>query len=138
MALLSISSTRTILFSIAAYFAICGLTAIFMPVSWLWVSGLPTEVSNELDVTFGVAGAYLLALACGAFIAGANPPSNGGLILTLMIANIFDFVVTLGAVMNRQLPQLNGIAFLVVTVILVTLLTLAWRAARGNSTHLTI
>jgi hypothetical protein len=133
MALLSIPSTRTILLSVACYFAACGLSAIFMPVSWLWVSGLPTEISNELGLTFGVVGAYLLALACGSLIAAANPPGNSGLILTLMIANVFDFLVTLKAVMNHQLPKWNGIGFLIVTVILSTLLTLAWRAASKDA-----
>jgi hypothetical protein len=133
MALLSIPSTRTILLSVAAYFAACGLSAIFMPVSWLWVSGLPTEISNELGLTFGVVGAYLLALACGSLIAAANPAGNGGLILTLMIANVFDFLVTLRAVMNHQLPKWHGIGFLIVTVILSTLLTLAWRAASKDA-----
>jgi hypothetical protein len=129
MALISIPSTRTILLTVAAYFAACSLSALFMPVSWLWVSGLPTELSNELRLTFGVIGAYLLALACGSLIAASNPAGNSGLILTLLIANVFDFVATLRAVMNHQLPKWNGIGFLVVIVILSTLLTLAWRSA---------
>jgi hypothetical protein len=135
MALLSISSARTILLSTSAYLAVCGLSAVFMPVSWLWVSGLPTEVSNELGLTFGVIGAYLLALACGSVIAAAAPDRNPGLILTLVIAHVFDFFATLRAVINHHLPKWNGIGFLVVTVVISTLLTLTWRAAKRESGH---
>jgi hypothetical protein len=130
MSLLTIRSAQKILLGTALYFFTCGISAIWLPVSWLWCAGLSTEVSNELHLTFGVIGAYMLALGCGSLIARSSPSSNTGLILTLVIANLFDFAVTLRAVLNKSLPLWHGIAFLIATVVLVTLLTLAWQASK--------
>jgi hypothetical protein len=128
MSLVTTSGARSILRFCVAYFAICGVSAVWFPVSWLWFSGLPTTISNELTLTFGVIGAYMLALAAGAFIASRDPIRHSGLTVTLAIANIFDFFVTLRAVLYGGLPALHGTAFLVVAVLWSTLLLLAWRA----------
>lgn len=129
MALLQTSSARSILIACSVYFAACGLSATFFPSSWLWVSGLPTTLTNELQLTFGVIGAYLLALAFGAYLASRKPDLHKGVILTLIVGNILDFAVTLRAVVSGLLPILNGTVFLVVTVVWATLLVLA-RAAK--------
>jgi hypothetical protein len=128
MSLVNASGAQSILRACAAYFVACGVSAIWFPVSWLWVSGLPTSVSNELGVAFGVIGAYMLALGAGAYIASKDPVRNSAVTLTLVIANAFDFLVTLKAVLQGGLPALNGSAFLVITVLWTTLLFLAWRA----------
>jgi hypothetical protein len=132
MALLTTSSARSIVLASAAYFLICGLSAIFLPVSWLWISGLPTQVTNELQLTFGVIGAYMLALAVGSLLCWLNLRGNSGLLLTLAAANALDFLVTLKAVVNHSLPLWNGVAFMVVAIVWATLLTLAWRASRHS------
>lgn len=107
---------HTILWSAAAYFAACGLSAILYPTSWLFVSGLPTTLSNELQLAFGVVGAYLLAMAFGGVIAALAPGRHAGVIATLVVANVLDFVVTLKAVVAHQLPMINGGLFLAVTI----------------------
>lgn len=128
MSLLSISSASSILVACSLYFFICGLSALFLPASWLWASGLPVAVSTELRLAFGVVGAYLSALGVGAYIASRRPAQHRGVTVTLLIGNIFDFAVTLRAVVQGGLPVLNGTAFLVVTVVWTTLLLLALRA----------
>lgn len=119
-------SARTILLATALYFAVCGVSAVVAPSLWLWASGLPTSVSTELGLTFGVIGAYLCALAVGAVIASVDPRRHGGLIITLIVANIFDFGVTLRAVIAGTLPALNGALFVAVTIVWSTLLSIAW------------
>lgn len=128
MSLVNLSGARAVLRFCSAYFLVCGVSAIWFPASWLWSSGLPTGLSNELTLAFGVIGAYMLAMAAGAYVASTNPAQHSGLILTLAIANALDFLVTLRAVLLGGLPALNGTAFLVVAVVWATLLCLAWRA----------
>ena len=99
---------RTVLWAAVVYFAACGLSAIAYPVSWLFVSGLPTAITSELELAFGTLGAYLLALACGAGIAAFQPHKHPEVIFILLLGNFFDFCVTLKAVVAQQLPILNG------------------------------
>lgn len=127
MSLVTRAGARSILSVFSAYLALCGLSAIVLPSSWLWVSGLSTTVSNELGLTFGVIGAYMLALSAGAFLASFDPIRHSGITLTLVIAQVCDFLVTLRAVFQGSLPALNGTGFLIVTVLWMTLLFLAWR-----------
>ena len=109
--------TRTVLWAAVAYFGACGVSAITYPVSWLFVSGLPTTaLSPELQLAFGALGAYLLALSFGAGIAAFHPVKHPGLIFTLMLGNLFDFCVTLKAVVAQQLPILNGGLFLAIAM----------------------
>jgi hypothetical protein len=123
---------QKVLWAAAAYFAACGGTAIAYPTIWLFVSGLPTTLSTELGLAFGVAGVYLLAFAFGSLVAALRPTNHTGVILTLVVGNVLDFFVTLKAVIARQLPILNGSAFIAVTVIWATLLAVAYvRAKRG-------
>jgi hypothetical protein len=126
-------TARTILLSTALYFAICGLSAILAPSLWLWASGLPTPISNELGLAFGVVGAYLSAFSVGALIASLEPRSHSGLILTLIAGNVFDFIVTLRAVVAGSLPTVNGAIFVAVTIIWSTLLTIAWFESRRRA-----
>lgn len=130
MPLTSPQGARSILLAAGVYFAMCGLSALFLPVSWLWASGLPTELSPVTRVAFGVIGAYLSALAIGAMIAARNPHANLGLILTLTIANLLDFIVTLQGIIRGQLPALNGGLFLAVAMIWTTLLGMVWLESR--------
>jgi len=130
MALTDTQSTKTVLWCAAVYFFACGLSATFVPQTWLWASGLPTSVSNELALAFGVVGAYLSALGAGAVLAARAPEKSGTLILTLLIGNIFDFGVTLRAVLAGALPTANGVLFLVVTIVWSTLLSIAWIGSR--------
>jgi hypothetical protein len=132
MSLVNASGAQSILRACVVYFAICGASAIWLPASWLWVSGLPTSVSNELGVAFGVIGAYMLALAAGAYIASKDPVRHSAVTLTLVIANACDFLVTLKAVLQGGIPALNGSAFLVVAVLWTTLLFLAWGARQAE------
>lgn len=118
--------TRNVLWAAAAYFGACGASAIFYPASWLFVSGLPTAVSTELGLAFGVVGAYLLALAFGAGISALAPRKHAGLILTLVVGNVLDFCVTLKAVVAQQLPILNGGLFIAVTIAWAVLLGVAY------------
>jgi len=113
----------------------CGLSALFFPISWLWASGLPTTLSPVLTVLFEVLGAYLCALAVGSLIALKNPRDSSGLVLTLMIANVFDFVTTLGALIRADLPPLNGGLFLAVAVVWTTLLSLVWLETRASASQ---
>jgi hypothetical protein len=128
-------NARVILLATALYFTVCGLSAILAPWLWLWASGLPTAISNELGLVFGVIGAYLLAFAVGATIASMHPRLHGGLILTLIAANVFDFVVTLRAVVAGLLPTLNGAIFIAATIVWATLLTIAWVDSRHSSAN---
>jgi hypothetical protein len=123
-------TARIILLATAVYFSVCGLSAILAPWLWLWASGLPTSISNELGLAFGVVGAYLLALAVGASIASIHPRLHGGVILTLIVANVFDFIVTLRAVVAGLLPTVNGAIFIAATIVWATLLTIAWVDSR--------
>lgn len=132
MPIISAHGSRTVLLAASVYFAVCGLSALCIPISWLWASGLPTEISPVTRVTFGVIGAYLCALAVGAMIARSNPRTNRGLTLTLAIANLFDFVVTLQAIISGQLPALNGGLFVAIAMVWATLLTLVWQASRRD------
>jgi hypothetical protein len=92
------------------------------------VSGLPTNLTNELSLAFGVAGAFITALAIAAWIAARSPSQNRGIILTLAIANVCDFLATLRATVSSALPWPQGTLFLVVTVVWATLLFMAWRS----------
>lgn len=130
MSLTDRQSARSVLWASAIYFFACALSAIFLPSSWLWASGLPTAVSNELALAFAVFGAYLMALGVGAIIASIAPEKNSGLILTLLLCNAFDFVSTLSAVIRGALPPINGAILVAVTLIWSTLLFLAWLSAR--------
>ena len=118
--------TRNILWSATAYFAACGLSAILYPTSWLFLSGLPLTISNELSLVFGTLGAFLLAIAFGAGLSALAPAKHPGLILTLVVANILDFSVTLKAVVAQQLPILNGGLFIAITVAWAVLLGIAY------------
>ena len=126
-------SARTILLATALYFAVCGISASAAPSMWLWASGLATSVSTELQLAFGVIGAYLCALAVGAAIASIDPHKHGGLIITLIVGNIFDFGVTLRAVISGALPAINGALFVAVTIVWSTLLTIAWWMGHRSS-----
>lgn len=108
--------TTTVLWITAFYYLACGLSAIFYPVSWLFLSGLPTTVSNELGLAFGVAGVYLLTMAFAATLAALNPREHRSVILILVAGNALDFAVTLKAVVAQSLPFINGALFIVVTV----------------------
>lgn len=118
--------TRNVLWATAAYFTACGASAVFYPASWLFFSGLPTAVSTELGLAFGVVGAYLLALAFGAALSALAPQKHAGLILTLVVGNVLDFCVTLKAVVAQQLPILNGGLFIAVTIAWAVLLSVAY------------
>jgi hypothetical protein len=98
----------------------------------LWASGLSTTLSPVLTVIFQVLGVYLCALAIGSLIASKSPRANSGLILTLAVANAFDFMATLGALIRGDLPALNGGLFLAVAMVWTTLLALAWLEAQEN------
>ena len=128
MSVLSISSARSILVACSLYFALCGISATFFPVSWLWFSGLDTTISNELKLTFGVIGAYLTALAFGAYLASRDPVRNWAVTALLLAGNILDFLVTMRSVIDGLLPAINGCLFLGVTVVWSTLIALALRA----------
>lgn len=107
----------TILWLLAIYFLACGASAIFYPSLWLLSAGLPTAMTPELELVFGVAGVYLLALAYGAWRAAKSPCTEQGVISVLLAANIIDCIVTLRAVISGSLPTLNGVLFVVVTIV---------------------
>lgn len=118
---------RVVLWSSAVYFASCGLSAIFYPVSWLLVAGLPTAaLSSELQVAFGTLGAFLLSLAFGAGLAAIHPLRHPGVIFILLVGNALDFSVTLKAVVAQQLPILNGGLFLAVAMTWAVLLSVTY------------
>lgn len=114
----------TILWSVTVYFWACGLSAIFYPVSWLAVAGLPTVMTNELALAFAVAGTFMLSMGMAGVIAAINPHKQLGLIVVLMTANLIDFLVTLRAVVLGQLPMLRGALFLAVAMAWAVLLAL--------------
>jgi hypothetical protein len=118
--------TTKILWASTIYFLLCGASALLYPKIWLLLSGLPSTVSTELNLAFGVAAAYLLAMACGSAISALAPSKNSGLILTLSIANLLDFSITLKAVAAQQLPILNGGLFLVIAATWATLIGVAY------------
>lgn len=74
-------------------------------------------MTPELELVFGVAGVYLLALAYGAWRAARSPSTEHGTVAVLLVANILDCIVTLRAVINGSLPSLNGALFVGVTVV---------------------
>jgi hypothetical protein len=126
--------TQPILLAFGIYLAICALSAIYAPVSWLWAAGLTTVVSQELSLVFSVMGAYLLALSIGALIASRKPSAHGGVICLLIISQVLDFIVTVRAVYNGSLPRLPGTIFLVATVVWSTLLSLCWKSCASDAT----
>ena len=107
-------TARRIVRACGVYFLICGLSALFFPASWLWAAGLPTTLSGELVLTFGVIGAFMLSLAGAAFLATANQAHYSGVTVTLMLANICDCVVTLRSVLLGGLPLAQGLVFVAV------------------------
>lgn len=133
MPLISRKGSRSILCGVSIYLALCGLSALFLPISWLWASGLPTALSPVLQVLFEVLGAYLCALSVGGLVAWKSPRENTGLIFTLAVANAFDFVATLGAIIRGALPALNGGLFLAVAMVWTTLLSLVWLEANATA-----
>lgn len=114
----------TILWSVTIYFWICGISAIFYPVSWLVVAGLPTILTNELALVFSVAGTFMLTLGVAGIMAAINPHKQTALVLTLMAANLIDFLVTLRAIVLEQLPMVRGALFLAVAMTWAVLLAL--------------
>jgi hypothetical protein len=121
-----------ILKALAVYLLICGVSAIFIPSTWLWAAGLNATVSGELALVFSVLGAYLLSLSVGSLIASHNTRQNRGLVIVLLISQILDFLSTLGAVYNGSLPRISGTLFLVITVIWSTLLGLVLRLGASS------
>lgn len=89
-------------------------------------------MTRELELVFGVAGVYLLALAYGAGRAAISPSTNRGIIAVLIVANILDCVVTLKAVIAGSLPILNGGAFVAVTIVWVIALLPSYRRSRND------
>jgi hypothetical protein len=122
----------TILWSVTAYFWLCGLSAIFYPVSWLVIAGLPTTLTNELALAFAVAGTFMLTMGTAGIMAALNPHKQLGLIVTLMAGNLIDFLVTLRAVVLGQLPMLRGALFLAVAMTWAVLLGLVLFAAESR------
>jgi hypothetical protein len=122
--------TTTILWITAAYYALCGLSAILYPNLWLFASGLHAPVTTELSLAFGVAGVYLLTMAFGACVSALAPRSHSGIILTLVVGNVLDFAVTLRAVVAQELPILNGGLFILITVGFVVVLSMAYLKTR--------
>lgn len=114
--------TSSVLMAFTFYLGVCGVSALFFPVSWLWVAGLSTTVSPESALVFGVLGAYLLSLAVGAWLAARNVRAHRGIVWVLLISQILDFLTTVSAVFDGALPRLQGTGFLVVTVVWGTLL----------------
>jgi hypothetical protein len=123
----------TILWSVTIYFWVCGLSAIFYPISWLVIAGLPTTLTNELALVFSVAGTFMLTLGAAGIMAAINPHKQTGLILTLMTANLIDFFVTLRAIVLGQLPMVQGALFLAVAMTWAVLLGLVLVSSEGRS-----
>ncbi len=114
----------TTLWSVTIYFWVCGLSAIFYPISWLAIAGLPTTLTDELALVFSVAGTFMLALGTAGIMAAINPHKQTALIFTLIAANLIDFLVTLRAIVAGQLPILRGGLFLAVALTWTVLLGL--------------
>lgn len=112
-----IRSSATTLWLLSIYFFACGASAVFYPTLWLLSAGLPATMTPELELVFGVAGVYLLALAYGAWRAARSPNTEGGIIAVLLAANIIDCVVTLRATVSGALPTVNGLLFVAVTIV---------------------
>jgi hypothetical protein len=122
----------TILWSVTIYFWVCGLSAIFYPISWLVIAGLPTVMTNELSLVFSLAGTFMLSLGVAGIVAAINPHKQTGLILTLMVANLVDFLVTLRAIVLGQLPMVQGALFLAVAMTWVVLIALILFASESR------
>jgi hypothetical protein len=117
----------------ASYFFLCGVSAIFYPASWLFLSGLPIEISPTLAMVFSVLGGYLVAVGFGAAIAAGDPERNRGIVLMLTVANLLDLCVTLKGILLQELPLAPGMMFLAVTIFLSLLLGTTYRSLRRNS-----
>jgi hypothetical protein len=122
----------TILWSVTIYFWVCGLSAIFYPISWLVIAGLPTVMTNELSLVFSLAGTFMLSLGVAGIVAAINPHKQTGLIVTLMVANLVDFLVTLRAIVLGQLPMVQGALFLAVAMTWVVLIALVLFASESR------
>ena len=125
---------RAILRACALYFVVCGVSASWFPASWLWASGLPTPVTTELSLTFGVIGAFMVALGLGAALASRDPVKHYGLIATLAIANLLDFMTTVRTVAQGDLPTINGILFILVAALWSAILFITWRYCYQEAT----
>lgn len=123
----------TILWSVTIYFWVCGLSAIFYPISWLVVAGLPTTLTSELALVFSVAGTFMVTLGAAGIMAAINPHKQPALILTLMTGNIIDFLVTLRAIVVGQLPMVQGALFLAVAMTWAVLLALVLFASEHRN-----
>ena len=132
MSAISLKAARVILLTAAAYFLICGVSAIFFPISWLMIAELPLRVSNELALTFSVIGSLMTALGIGAIIAAKAPKSSSSLIATLTLANICDFLGTLRAVLIGTLAPIPGTFFLIVAFIWSYLLILTYKSSKAT------
>jgi hypothetical protein len=89
-------------------------------------------MTNELALAFSVAGTFMLTLGIAGIIAAINPHRQTALILTLMAANLIDFLVTLRAVVLEQLPMVRGALFLAVAMTWAVLLALVLFANEGR------
>jgi hypothetical protein len=128
----STTSSSVTLWLCAVYFFSCGISAIAAPQLWLLCAGLSAPLTPELEIVFGVAGVYLLALGYGAARAARAIPNNLGIIAVLIAANLFDFLVTLKEVVVGRLPLPQGGAFLAITLVWITLL---WKIFSAHHHH---
>ena len=113
---------RTILMACSIYLMICGLSAIFLPTSWLWAAGLPTDSAPTLNLVFSVLGAYLAALSIGAWLASSDPVDHKGIIIVLLCSQAFDCLCTMWAIYSGSLPVATGSVFIIATVVWFSLL----------------
>jgi len=124
------------LWAAAAYLCICGLSAIAIPQSWLAVAGLSGEMTNEARLAFGVAGTFMLALGCGGVLAAVNPRAHVGLIVTMALANVIDFILTLISTCTGRIPFSRGLLFLAIALAWsFALILLSFRYSQGEEAN---
>jgi hypothetical protein len=89
-------------------------------------------MTNELSLVFSLAGTFMLSLGVAGIVAAINPHKQTGLIVTLMVANLVDFLVTLRAIVLGQLPMVQGALFLAVAMTWVVLIALVLFASESR------
>ena len=93
---------------LAYYYLFCGLTGLFLPVSWYWAAGLNVALPGLL---VRITGAALLALGF-AFVKAAKDSSyRPGVVLVAFWANIFDLIAVLIGVFQGELGVLQSAGF---------------------------
>jgi hypothetical protein len=108
--MLSLNSKNTLALA-AAYFLVCGITAIFSSSLWYYAAGISPYPSNLL---LGVVGAIMIAIAANLFLSIPNTSSHRAGLIMIFLASLIDCLVVIFYVTTNEIPLINGIGLSII------------------------